>query len=235
MQKRGVMRHYLLIATLLCFLSSSSNASDDYRAIAIEAKNHTSEQMLAYRQDAENAKNTERNIVQLYQSDAQFAQMQEKETLLKNQLTTNTDSNTKKMSSILIFVSFSMPTQSLEAYLRDAKKIHASVVIRGLIDNSFQKTYRVIADLVKTSGGDGVELNPIWFKRFGVQVVPAIVVVPEGSPCFKNDTCKKESDFDIMTGDITLSSALKIIRDRGRLTSDIAQAALSKLQGLSDA
>lgn len=229
------MRCYILIVTLLSFLSTSSNASDDYREVAIEAKNHASEQMSAYRQDAENAKLAEKNLVQLYQSDAQFAEKQEKEILLKNQLTTKTESNTKKMSSILIFVSFSMPTQSLEAYLRDAKKIHASVVIRGLVDNSFQKTYLRIADLIKTSGGDGVELNPIWFKRFGIQVVPAVVVVPERSPCFKNDICKKDTDFDMMTGDITLSSALKMIRDSGNLTSDIAQTALSKIQGLSDA
>lgn len=229
------MRPYLLLVVLLSILSTSSNASDDYRAIAIEAKNRASEQMSAYRQDAENAKRSEKNLVQLYQSDARFAEKQEKEILLKTQLSKKTDSNTKRMSSILIFVSFSMPTQSLEAYLRDAKKIHASVVIRGLIDNSFQKTYKRIADLVKASGGDGVELNPIWFKRFGIQVVPAVVVVPEGSLCFKNDVCNKDNDFDVMTGDITLSSALKMIRDRGHLTSDIAQTALSKLQGLSDA
>jgi len=224
----------LLIIALLSFLSTSSNASDDYRAIAIEAKNHAPEQISIYRQDAENAKMAEKNLVKIYQGDAHFAESQEKEIILKNSLSTKTDSATKKMSSILIFVSFSMPTQSLEAYLRDAKKIQASVVIRGLVDNSFQKTYRRIADLVKTSGG-GVELNPIWFKRFDIQVAPAVVIVPEGSPCYKNDICKKGTDFDVMTGDITLSSALKMIRDRGHLTSEIVQAALGKLQGASDA
>lgn len=229
------MRLNFLMVVILSFLSASSFAEDDYRAIAIEAKNRAIQQMSVYRQDAENAKMAEKNIVQLYQSDARLAQKQEEEVLLSTQLSAKKSSNSKKMSSILIFVSFSMPIQSLEAYLRDAKKIHASVVIRGLIDNSFQKTYKKIADLIKSSGGDGVELNPIWFKRFGIQVVPAVVILPEGSPCFKNDVCKKDNDFDVMTGDITLSSGLKIIRDRGHLTSEIAKVALSKLQGLSDA
>lgn len=139
--------------------------------------------------------------------------------------------NKKPMPSILVFVSFSMPQNSLEAYLRDAKKIHASVVIRGLIDNSFQKTFQKVATLVKSSGGDGIELNPLWFKRFDIQTVPAVVVVPEGSSCFKSDFCHKESDFDVMTGDIVLSAALKEIRDKGKLTQDIAGSALSILQG----
>jgi conjugal transfer pilus assembly protein TrbC len=141
----------------------------------------------------------------------------------------------KPMPSILIFVSFSMPPSSLEAYLRDAKKTHASVVIRGLIDNSFQKTFQRIASLVEASGGDGVELNPLWFKRFGIEAVPAVVVVPENSACFKKPVCKKEKDFDVMTGDIALSAALKMIRDRGQLTSDVAQGALNQLQGDSHA
>jgi len=137
----------------------------------------------------------------------------------------------KPMPAILIFVSFSMPQSSLEAYLRDAKKIHASVVIRGLIDNSFQKTFQRIATLVKSSNGEGVELNPLWFKRFDIAAVPAVVVVPQESVCFKNAICKKEKDYDVMTGDITLSAALRMIRDRGQFTSDISQNALTKLQG----
>lgn len=144
---------------------------------------------------------------------------------------THQPSAQKPMSSILIFVSFSMPEKSLEAYLRDASKINASVVIRGLIDNSFQKTFQRMAVLVKSSGGSGVELNPLWFKRFGIDRVPAVVIVPKGSTCFDNQTCQREKDFDVMTGDITLTAALYEIRDKGRLTKAIAQAAIQKLQG----
>lgn len=145
------------------------------------------------------------------------------------------NASTKRMPSILIFVSFSMPEQSLEAYLRDAKKIHASVVIRGLINNSFQETFQRMALLIKSSGGNGVELNPLWFRRFGIKDVPAVVIVPQGSACYKNETCAKDRDYDVMTGNITLSAALKMIRDKGELTSGIAQAALIKLQASTHA
>jgi len=147
----------------------------------------------------------------------------------------NINAESKHMPSILIFVSFSMPEQSLLAILRDAKKIHASVVIRGLIDNSFQKTFQRMAMLVKTSGGDGVELNPVWFRRFSIKTVPAVVVVPEGSTCFENESCNSNKSFDVMTGDITVSAALKMIRDSGESGSEIAGEALTKLQDSSHA
>lgn len=142
-------------------------------------------------------------------------------------------SHVKKPSAILIFVSFSMPKQSLEAILRDAKKIHASVVIRGLIDDSFQKTYQRIAELVNSSGGEGMELNPLWFKRFKIQSVPSVVVLPTDSPCFNDETCEPARDYDQMTGNITISAALKMIRNKESVASDVAEAALDRLQGKS--
>jgi conjugal transfer pilus assembly protein TrbC len=135
--------------------------------------------------------------------------------------------------TVYVFVSFSMPHQSLEAILHDAKKIHASVVIRGLINNSFQSTMLRIAELVKTSGGDGMVLNPLWFKRFNIQSVPSVVVVPKGSMCFTKDTCDQDSDYDRITGDIPITAALKMIRDKGHVTQSIAESALNQLQDTS--
>jgi conjugal transfer pilus assembly protein TrbC len=178
------MKLYFWLTVLLSMVSLSSFAMDEYKDIANQAKNHAPEQMRVYKQDAENAKLAEKKLMQTYQNEGRIAETQAKEMMLKSgQLPTSADASNKRMPSILIFVSFSMPTQSLEAYLRDAKKIHASVVIRGLIDNSFQKTFQRIATLVKASGGNGVELNPLWFKRFDIQTVPAVVVVPGGSAC----------------------------------------------------
>src|SRR5687768_7885553 len=171
------MKHRILLLIIISCSSSIIWAVDDYRSIALDAKNRAPNQIAAYRQDADNAILREKNLTQLYQEDARVAESKAKEILnqyAESQGETNSiknlsrhDSRREPMPSILIFVSLSMPPQSLEAYLNDAKKIHASVVIRGLIDNSFQKTFQRIASLVKASDGDGVELNPLWFKRFG--------------------------------------------------------------------
>ncbi len=221
------MKKYLFV--ILLFTQSFANASDSYQSIAEKARNNIPQQTAIYRQDAEKALIAAESLTKNYKNDAFIAENQAKSILIYNQQDNNKINDKKKNPSILIFISFSMPEKSIEAYLRDAKKIHASVVIRGLIDNSFQKTFQRIAMLVKSSGGDGVELNPIWFKRFDIKTVPAVVVVVDGSPCFKNNTCQKDRDFDVMTGDITLASALRIIRDRG-ITKGIVQSALEKLK-----
>ncbi len=225
------MKLSIIIFLILNISGSTCYAIDDYQSNAMEANKHSVEQMSIYREDAEKAKKTEKSITRQYEQDAQFAEKKANE-IINNNIQHKPNAS-KPMSSVLVFVSFSMPRQSLEEYLRDAKKIHASVIIRGLIDNSFQKTFLVIANLVKTSGGEGVELNPLWFKRFGIKEVPAVVIVPEGSACFKQDICSNETDFDVMKGDITLAAALKIIRDKGQFSNNLAQAALDTLQDRS--
>jgi len=221
------MKKYLLF--ILLFTQSLANASDSYQSIAEEARNNIPKQTAVYKQDAEKALLAAESLTKNYKSDAIFSYKQAKSILIYNQQDNHKINDKKKNPSVLIFISFSMPEKSIESYLRDAKKIHASVVIRGLIDNSFQKTFQRMATLVKSSGGDGVELNPIWFKRFNIKTVPAVVVVGENSACFKNNICQKDRDFDVITGDITLDSALRMIRDRG-ITKGIAQSALEKLQ-----
>ncbi len=217
------------ILILLLFFQSLAFAEDDYRLIAEEVKKQIPQQTAMYRDDAVKALIASSDITEQHKKDVEQAEKKKESILIANQQLTNNENNKRKTPSILIFVSFSMPEKSLEAYLSDAKKIHASVVIRGLIDNSFQKTFQRVASLVKSSGGDGIELNPIWFKRFDIKSVPAVVAVPEDSSCFKNDNCQKNRNFDVMTGDITLVSALKIIRDRG-VTQNIVQPAIQKLE-----
>jgi conjugal transfer pilus assembly protein TrbC len=124
-------------------------------------------------------------------------------------------------STAIIFVSFSMPKQSLIAYLTDAKKIHASVVIRGLVNNSFKKTFTQISELIKQSGG-GVELNPPLFQKFNIHQVPAVVVLSDTQNGYEND-------FDMISGDIPLRAALKEIRDKGIVSTRNANELLLQL------
>ncbi len=116
---------------------------------------------------------------------------------------------------IYIFVSFSMPEKSIEAYMRDAKKMNGRVVIRGLVNNSFQQTFQKISMLVQNSGGTGVELNPLWFDKFSIKQVPAIVVLPPDAACDGKERCDVAVDFDLIKGDISLYEALRQIKHKG--------------------
>lgn len=205
------MKFYWLI--ILFFLSSAVFADEDYLSYALEAKAHAKKQIALYK-----------NEIEKIQIDSQSK-------VVSQQYELQTPKKTG--SSILIFVSFSMPKQSLEAYLRDANKIQASVVIQGLVGNSFQKTAQRVAELLHGSRG-GVELNPIWFKRFGIDKVPAIVVVPDVSACFSKNTCNKKTDFDVISGDVSLSYALRLLNEENDLTGSITKAALRKLEERAD-
>lgn len=215
------MMHYVIgcITLLLAVSITSVCDAEDYRAIALAAKNNAPAQTAPYQSLANDAYHASSRLTLPYQMDAKQAE-QKAQTLwhpsTEGQGYTPAKTAQKKQPAILIFVSFSMPEQSLMAYLRDAKRAQACVVIRGLIDNSFPKTFQRLAGLIKTSEGDGVELNPLWFKKFDIKAVPAVVVV-------------QDNQADVMTGNITLSSALKMIRDRGD-NKDTAQAALLKLE-----
>ncbi len=126
---------------------------------------------------------------------------------------------------ILIFVSFSMPDASIKGWMNEAEIIHAPVVIRGLIHNSFKETYRKMAELSQNNHG-GVQLDPTLFERFHIEKVPALVV-SSAHPCLPNQTC--EEDFDVLYGDVTAEYALTKIMSRDDSVSLIAKEALAQL------
>lgn len=132
--------------------------------------------------------------------------------------------------SVIVFASMSMPRQSLISTLHDANKIHASVVLRGLVHNSFKETFQEIAGLVKEAGGGGIELNPEAFKKFHIETVPAVVVISADHPCLTQQTCDRARDYDVMGGNIPLSAALKEISDHGVAAPEEARHALKMLQ-----
>ena len=73
-------------------------------------------------------------------------------------------------SSLYIFISFSMPKETLKALAVEAKKHNAVLVMRGLTQNSFVKTAALLQEM-----GEGVVLGPTLFKEYGIQVVPTFV------------------------------------------------------------
>jgi type-F conjugative transfer system pilin assembly protein TrbC len=73
-------------------------------------------------------------------------------------------------SSLYIFVSFSMPKETLKALAIEAKRHNAVLVIRGIIENSFLKTATFLKEL-----GEGVVLDPLLFREYNVVVVPTFI------------------------------------------------------------
>jgi conjugal transfer pilus assembly protein TrbC len=125
--------------------------------------------------------------------------------------------------NVIIFVSFSMPDESIKGWMGQAKIIDAPVVVRGFINNSFKDTINKIGALTKDNQG-GVQIDPTLFQRFQVDKVPAVVVVKEPN-CLPSMSCT--SDYDIVYGDVTLSYALKKIANEEDSVSTIAKNKLA--------
>lgn len=126
-------------------------------------------------------------------------------------------SGERSKSNIIIFVSFSMPKESIKGWMNEAEKIHAPVVIRGLVNNSFKETLKRVNELVGDNRG-GLQLDPMLFTEFKVKQVPAVVV-------------RNNNEYDIVYGDTHLDYALQKITKQNDALSPIAKDLLEKLHG----
>lgn len=135
----------------------------------------------------------------------------------------------KKVSQVLVFLSFSMPERSLLAWLLQCKQSEATPVIRGLIHNSFKETMIAIKTLSQKTG-IGVQLDPILFKTFEIAVVPAVVYVKDIPACPGNMNCKPV-DYDKLYGDVSLDYALEKIESKQPMEVSSLHQMILQLRG----
>ena len=147
--------------------------------------------------------------------------------VIKTQEPINT--HLKKVSQVLVFLSFSMPEKSLQAWLLQCKQSGATPVIRGLIHNSFKDTMTAILALSKKTG-IGMQLDPILFKTFAVTKVPAVVYVKDTPACPANMNCKSV-DYDSLYGDVSLDYALEKMRGDKHSEDPVLDRMILRLRG----
>jgi conjugal transfer pilus assembly protein TrbC len=102
--------------------------------------------------------------------------------------------------TLLVFVSLSMPLESLKGLLKDAEKENAVLVIRGLHNNSFKETATFLQEQGLTSSG-GMEINPDLFATYGITKVPVFVRMKDG---------KEENR---LSGNVSLGFAAQKLRE----------------------
>lgn len=116
---------------------------------------------------------------------------------------------------VLIFVSFSMPEKSVQQWFEQAKKIHAPLVLRGLVHDSLQDTQARLTPFMSSNegGGAGIIIDPRLFTEYGITRVPAVVVRNTSQACL-DETCTHTYPFHVVYGDVGLDAALKEIDHR---------------------
>ena len=135
-------------------------------------------------------------------------------------------------SEILLFTSLSVPAASWRQWARDAARIRAPLVMRGVAEGSLRATVKRIGN--RLGGHDaGVAIDPRLFRLFGIERVPAVVVVPGGVPPCASRGCADDPapPHDRVTGNIGLAAALETIAAEGSAGRDVARRRLARLRG----
>ena len=133
---------------------------------------------------------------------------------------------------VLVFLSLAVPPASWNQWAREAARTETPLLLRGVASDGFKAT---VTEIRGRLGGSeaGVAIDPRLFRLFGVERVPAVVVVPGGvAPCASRG-CADEAPppFDRVTGNVGLAAALEAIASEGDAGRDIARARLERLTG----
>ena len=135
-------------------------------------------------------------------------------------------------AEVLIFTSLSVPAASWRQWARDAARTRAALVLRGVGAGGLRETAKRIGARL----GDheaGVAIDPRLFRLFGIERVPAVVVVPGGVPPCESRGCSGDPapPHDLVTGNIGLVAALEAIAAEGDAGRTVARAHLERLTG----
>ncbi len=121
----------------------------------------------------------------------------------------------RPVAPLIAFVSFSMPEDSLKAILEQVDRVGGTILLRGLVNDSFKDTATVVAKF-STDSSPGFGVDPKLFAKYAIKTVPAFVV-PNGD------------SFDKISGNISLVAALEAIVQEGE-NPETARRLLNKLR-----
>lgn len=131
-------------------------------------------------------------------------------------------------NDLVVFVSFSMPDEMLTSYSVQAKEAGATIVLRGMVDNSVTQTQLRAIPLNKPLAS--WDINPGLFRKFNIQRVPAIILADSKESQIIEDGCAKPSAYLQVEGDVSIRQALLLMRQRG--DGSLAKVAAEKLEKL---
>lgn len=142
----------------------------------------------------------------------------------------------KAADGVILFISFSMPDALILQMSQQAAAFHASVVIRGLVKNSFPKTLQRILSLKLQakkahSAFAGVGIDPVWFSQFNITAVPALVVTHRPAHCVSEHQCP-DQPYDVIYGNQAIADSLhEMARSGSAPIRPIAQRLLADAGG----
>lgn len=123
---------------------------------------------------------------------------------------------------LFIFVSNSMPEQSLRQWASQADKAGGTLVLRGFIDDSPKKTIERVIELFGQNESSGFSIDPERFEQLAINTVPAVAIVLSQDIAHEGEQDHKPL-FEVVYGDVPLDEAFSMMIKRGK--GRIAEAA----------
>jgi conjugal transfer pilus assembly protein TrbC len=133
--------------------------------------------------------------------------------------------------ALLVFVSFSMPEATLARLVDQAARARATLVLRGLVDGSLQKTVLRAQGLIGQRKV-GFQIDPQAFDRFSITATPTFVLLKAGAvaaPCAAG-TCFPAASFVAAAGDVSIDYALEYFRRAAPSFNQDAGVLLARLK-----
>jgi conjugal transfer pilus assembly protein TrbC len=150
---------------------------------------------------------------------------------------------------LLVFISASVPRESLRRLARQAASVGAPLVLRGVAGGGFPATAKFIRDILDEPENDDRSpatssneihsqrkpralIDPTLFARFDVRQVPAVVLVPDGACMAGIRACPDATPAHVhVAGDVTLDYALDHIARTHLEAKPVADALIARLGG----
>lgn len=142
--------------------------------------------------------------------------------------------------NIAVFVSFSMPKNSLKLLVVDAAKAGIPIYIRGFWNGSLAETVKFSSRLFDISDAEtqdkellgGLLIDPRMFRIFQVRHVPTFLAFEGPLPDCDTLHCNPiMPEHDRLSGNISLKKALETLATIGNVTPEAVTLSLTRLEG----
>lgn len=132
---------------------------------------------------------------------------------------------------LIIFVTLSMPAETLKRLVDQSERTKAVLVLRGLKNGSLAETIKAVNKLI----GDrkvSWQINPPAFSRFEVKVAPTFVLAaPTSAAMATQNGCADPVSYVAVAGDVSLDYALEYIQTNSPAFSSLAKKYLQLFGG----
>lgn len=185
----------LPVLTLLWLLASGNAVALEHDLEVQEMLKEVEQKRSSYRQEIKDLVNQDMlNIVNSFKKQSIELNAH---TCSKTDPNDLTAVNLKSDPKYLIFISFSMPKETLKALYDSANDNNGVLLLRGLKNGSFKETAQYLKLL-----GIGVQIDPMAFKKYKIARVPTILLI-------NND------QFKAISGNISFQYAKEKLLEHG--------------------